>query len=42
MTLRILIGDILEFYEGSKLVGNIQIIEIYNELLKKLVSKKMI
>ena len=29
------VGDILEFYEGSKLVGNIQIIEIYNELLKR-------
>ena len=29
------IGDILEFYEGSKLVGNIQIIEIYNKLLKR-------
>ena len=28
------VGDTLEFYEGAKLVGNIQIIEIYNELLK--------
>lgn len=28
------IGDKLEFYEGSKLVGYIYIIEIYNELLK--------
>ena len=28
------IGDILGFYEGSKLIGHIRIIEIYNELLK--------
>lgn len=30
------IGDRLEFYEGSKLVGSIQIIEIYNEVLKSI------
>lgn len=28
------VGDVLGFYEGSKLVGNITIIEIYSELLK--------
>lgn len=28
------IGEVLNFYEGSKLIGKIQIIEIYNELLK--------
>lgn len=27
-------GDILEFFEGSKLIGYVQILEIYNELLK--------
>ena len=29
------VGDVLDFYEGSKLVGNIQIMEIYNEILNK-------
>ncbi len=28
------VGDMLDFYEGSKQVGNIKILEIYNELLK--------
>lgn len=28
------VEEVLDFYEGSKLVGKIQIIEIYNELLK--------
>lgn len=28
------VGEILDFYEDSKLVGKIQIIEIFNELLK--------
>ena len=28
------VGDILEFYDGSKQVGSIEILEIYNELLK--------
>lgn len=28
------VGEIFDFYDGSKLVGKIQIIEIYNELLK--------
>lgn len=28
------VGDTLDFYEGSKVVGKIHIIEIYNELLK--------
>lgn len=29
------VGDVLDFYEGSKLTGKIQVIEIYNELLKR-------
>lgn len=29
------VGDVVDFYEGSKLVGNITITEIYNEILKK-------
>ncbi len=28
------VGDVFDFYEGSKLIGNIKIIEIYNKLLE--------